>query len=382
MKKRQDKLQRELLHSLNVQIYTSLKPFRLPLILIAVIFLVGTLGYVFIDNFPILDAIYQTGITFTTVGFGEMGEITQIGRIFTIILIVSGFVTFSIIIATITNIVNSGHILSLLRERAKLNSIIRLYNHYVIYYYNSYTQRVIEEFKHNHTPFVVVDPNPEFEQIAIREKLPYYIVDEPHKEETHIRTHLASAKGVIILSRNTSDNISQIVSVRLFEQELGRDPYYITSYSETKTDIDKLKKLGADEVLSPAELLAKKIGVLVLDPQKALTLSFLEEIFYKKHSEMKIEEIIIEKTSWVALKKMKETYIRDITNVSVIGITNKDNKFISMPKRDVIIGIGAKLLVMGSEDNIEKTKKLLFQIKQPKQVLKHLQGLEFKSIAR
>ena len=72
---------------LNAEIYSHLRPFRLPLVLVQLIMMLGTVGYILIDDFPILDAIYQTGITFTTVGFGEIAPISDAGRFFTITLI-------------------------------------------------------------------------------------------------------------------------------------------------------------------------------------------------------------------------------------------------------------------------------------------------------
>ena len=79
---------------LSPEIWAELKPFRTPLILTILITLFGTLGYIWIDKFPLMDALYQTGITFTTVGFGEIRPISPTGRLFTIFLIVAGLQFF------------------------------------------------------------------------------------------------------------------------------------------------------------------------------------------------------------------------------------------------------------------------------------------------
>ena len=83
--------------NLNKEIYSQFKHFRLPLILLQLIMMIGTIGYMVIDDFPILDAIYQTGITFTTVGFGEVNKISEAGRLFTITLIIFGFLVFCLL---------------------------------------------------------------------------------------------------------------------------------------------------------------------------------------------------------------------------------------------------------------------------------------------
>ena len=79
---------------LNTEFYSQLRPFSIPLISTVLLMLIGTLGYMQIDDFSLSDAIYQTGITFTTVGFGEISKISEGGRIFTITLIIIGFIIF------------------------------------------------------------------------------------------------------------------------------------------------------------------------------------------------------------------------------------------------------------------------------------------------
>jgi len=92
-------------YNLSPIIYSQLKPFRLPLVLVQIIMIIGTIGYILIDDFTILDAIYQTGITFTTVGFGEVSPISHAGRFFTITLIIFGFAVFTLSIAILIDTV-------------------------------------------------------------------------------------------------------------------------------------------------------------------------------------------------------------------------------------------------------------------------------------
>ena len=359
---------KSIIRSLDAQIYATLKPLRVPLLLTHIVFTIGTLGYVFIDKFSFIDAIYQTGITFTTVGFGEVSPISHEGRIFTILLIISGFATFSIAIATIGEIVRKGVFFKLLKERKMLQQIIQLSYHYVIYYHNEYSSQVAYQLKKKHIPFVIVDPNEEFDEIAKANQYPFYIIEQPHTEEAHLKSNLAAAKGAIILSQNMADNIAQVVSIRLYEKELAKSPYYITSFANKEADIDKLIKLGADQVLSPMKLLAEKIGIIATDPKKSSLSSFLEELFYKKDSEMKIEEFTVTKESWLALKKIKDTYIRALMNVSVIGITNQKGQFIPMPRGDITIGVGVRILLMGKGKDMQKTLKMVASTTPPKAI--------------
>ena len=348
------------------EVYPHLKAFRLPLILTVITMMIGSLGYVIIDDFPLMDAIYQTGITFTTVGFGEIAPVSDGGRIFTITLIIAGFAIFSSAIGILVAELNRGTIVAILKERRMLYKIARLKKHFVVCYHNDYTLEVTKELRKSHIPFVVIDPREEIHEWAKEHNYPTYLKAEPHAELAMLKAHLASAKGLITLSDSMADNIALIASVRLFEKEhmLPR-PYYVISAAEQMSDVEKLKKLGADTVVSPTRLTAQRVSAMAARPEME---NLLEEFLYESDNPLDMQEIEVPKYSWAVLKKLKETHLRDITNTSIVGITKKDGKFITMPKGDVLITSECKLLVIGTQLKIQETKHLLRRREKPKEL--------------
>ncbi|WP_304546127.1 potassium channel family protein [Sulfurimonas microaerophilic] len=348
------------------EVYPHLKAFRLPLILTVVVMLIGTIGYVLIDDFPIIDAIYQTAVTFTTVGFGEIRPISDAGRIFTINLIIAGFAVFSSAIGILVSELNKGHIVAILKERRMLYKIARLKKHFVVCYHNDYTIEVTKQLRKNHIPFVVIDPRPEIHEWAVEYKYPHFLQAEPHAELSMLKAHLASAKGMITLSDSIADNIALIASVRLFEKEhfLPR-PYYVISAAESMSDVEKLKKLGSDTVVSPTKLTAQRVSAMAARPDME---NLLEEFLYKTDNPIDMQEIEVPKYSWAVLKKLKETHIREIANTSVVGITKKDGKFVAMPKGDVLVTSECKLLVIGTQTGIKITRDILKKRLKPKEL--------------
>jgi voltage-gated potassium channel len=351
--------------SLDKEIYGQLKPFRLPLFLMQFVMLIGTLGYVFIDNFSLLDALYQTGITFTTVGFGEIAPISPQGRMFTITLIILGFAVFSFAVAILADTVNSGILFKLLKERQMLYKVARLKGHYVVCYHNEYTIQLTKELRKNHIPFVVIDPDENMEQIAKENKYPYYLQEDPHTEMALLKSHLSSAKGVISVSKNIADNIAQVVSIRLFEKELNRKPYYIICHAQTQNDMDKLKKLGADNVVSPTKLMAQKVSAMAIRPDMQ---NILDEFLNNKDSSLDLEEIEVPEDSWLVYKKIKDTHLREIMNVSIVGIRSQYGGIKSMPRGDTIITQNARLLIIGKAKSIKDTKELMYKRDRPQEL--------------
>lgn len=343
--------------NLYTEIYDQLRPFRLPLITIVLMMLIGTLGYVFIAGFSLVDAFYQAGMTFTTVGFTEVAPISPAGRIFTVLFILMGFGTFSFCLGVVVEVIKNGKLQNLLREQRMINNIARLKNHYIICYNNIYCAELAKQFRENHLPFVVIDPDPNLARIAEENRYPYFIVGEPHVETTMLKAHLSSAKSVITLSPNLADNIAIISLVRLYEKELGRiTPYFIMANSDDDSDTQRLKKLGANSIVSPSKLAAQRLSAISVRPDME---NILERFLYKKDSLIDIEEITVPDFSWIRFKRLKETRLRDFTNADVVGIKEPNSRFIPMPDGDYLIGTGVKFLVIGTAEGIRNTKKLI-----------------------
>ena len=351
---------------LNTELYQQLKPFRLPLILVVLMIMVGTIGYVIIDDFTLLDAVYQAAITFTTVGFGEISPISPAGRIFTITLIILGFGVFSMSIGILVEVLNKGQLVDIIKERQMLYRIARLKNHFVICHHNEITIELSKQFRENHIPFVVIDPREDIAKIALLYKYPYFIQEDPHSEIALQKSFLSSAKGLITLSENSADNIAQIASTRLYEKEIGlKRPYYIITSATSDNDMVKLKKLGADRVISATKLMAERLRAMSLRPDME---NMLEKLLYRKDAPIDMEEIKIPDHSWMRFKKLKEARLRDITNVSIVGIRDSNDIFIPMPKGDVLVGTGSKLLVIGTAESIHATKRIIRKKQKPEEL--------------
>jgi voltage-gated potassium channel len=353
--------------TLGDELYVLLAPFRLPFILTIFTMMFGTFGYIIIDDMSLLDALYQTGITFTTVGFGEIAPISDIGRLFTICLIIFGFLVFSVAIGIIVDVLNRGELQKVIKERNMLYDIARLKQHFVICYHNEFTIQVTKHLRESHIPFVVIDPKENLEELALKYKYPYYVQAEPHTEDAILKSHLSSAKGIITLADNIADNIATIASMRLYEKEIHRRrPFLIISNAPSVSDETKLLKLGADKVVTPTNIMAQRINAMAIRPDME---NLLQEFLYKQDTPLDMEEARVTKTSWLTLKRLKEASFREIANVTIIGIRNKDGKFVPMPKGDTIITAGSKLLLIGPSEGIKKAKKIIRKTIKPEEML-------------
>ncbi|MDR3347629.1 MAG: NAD-binding protein [Helicobacteraceae bacterium] len=347
------------------EIYSHLRPFRIPVIMIIVVSMIGTLGYVAIDNMSLIDAFYQTGITFTTVGFGEIAPISYEGRIFTILLIVLGFAIFTFSIGMLNEVLGRGNLISLFKERTMLYKVARLKNHFVIFFHNEYAAELSRQLRAAHVPFVVVDAGANFPKEAEELNYPYYINEAPHLDKAILKSHLSSAKGAFCLSKNISDNIALISTLRLYERELGRKPFRILASCEAQSDAEKLKKLGADNVVSPMTLMAQRLSAIAIRPDME---NMLESFLYRRDTPLDMEEIEIPRHSWVIFKRIQETHLKEITHTSIVGIKTKDGKFLPMPANDMQIMLDSRMIVIGTSEGVQTFRKLVRRKDKPEEL--------------
>jgi voltage-gated potassium channel len=354
-------------YDLNPLIYSQLKPLRLPLILIQIVMMIGTLGYVYLEDYSIMHAIFQSAYTFTNTGFGALNESNFKNEtiVFTVWLMLAGFASLIFAVGIVIDVISNGPLRELLKERKMLYKIARLRRHFVIFYHNEYTAQLAKQFRENHIPFVVVDPCEDIEEIAKENGYPYYVKEEPYKETAFLKSHLSSAKGAISLSKNISDNITLIASVRLYEKELGRSPFLIISNAETQNEKIRLMKLGADKVVATPALMAKRVSAMAIRPDME---NVLDEFLYKRDTPIDMEEVFVDEHSWTVNREIKDLHLRDRLKVSIIGITEEKGKFIQMPKGTMSINANCKLLLVGSQKGIARAKKIINLTKQPEDI--------------
>lgn len=339
-------------------IYSQFIFLRLPLFSLVAIIMFGTVGYMLIDDFELMDAIYQTCITFTTVGFGEVAPISDAGRLFTIFLIVLGFGVFSFSLGVIVDLFSRGKFFLFLREYKMFKKVLRLTNHYVLCYQNNYTIELSKQLRKNHIPFIVIDPDESIKDLALKYQYPYYLQANPNSELAFERANISSASSVITFAKNISENIAQISLTRLYEKEIGREkyPYYIATCAIDTEDIEKLKKIGANTVISPTQITAQRISAVSLRPDMN---SMMEEFLTDNSTSIDIEEIVVPARSWLRFKKIPTDIFKNMTNVNIIGVKYQDKKLIPMPQGDVLIATNTRLLIIGTMDSIKETKILV-----------------------
>ncbi|MCX7771363.1 MAG: potassium channel protein [Proteobacteria bacterium] len=322
------------------------KIFFIPFLLI-IILLIGTFGYMIIEDMILIDALYMTVITLATVGFREVKELSESGKIFTIILILSGFGVFTYALTIGARIIIEGEIKEVFKKRKMKKKVEGLSEHYIVCGYGRMGSIIVKELLANKVPVVVIEKNksniPENDNIISFE-------GDATNDEVLKTAGIERARGLITVLPSDAENLYVVLSAR----ELNKNLFIVARAVEKEAE-PKLKRAGADRVISPYYIGGLRIAHTVLRPA---VVDFLEFATSSDYIEIQIEEIDISPKSSLIGKSIAQSGIGKDLGVIIIGIRRADGSMKFNPNSQTVIKEGDTLIVLGQTDNLSVLEKL------------------------
>ena len=125
---------------------------------VALVFAASVVGYLFLGpNWTLVDAVYMTLISVTTVGYGEAGELDQVGRIFTMVMLIFGVTSVAFLFSNLTAFIVEGHLEQVLWGRTMNKRISALSDHFIVCGAGATGRHIIAELAATGRPFVLVE---------------------------------------------------------------------------------------------------------------------------------------------------------------------------------------------------------------------------------
>jgi voltage-gated potassium channel len=327
---------------------------RLSILLLIALVGCGVAGYVHLEGFTILEALYMTVITLSTTGFTEVHPLSPAGRMFTIGLIVVGVTTVGYIISSTVGVViveASGEALARKRMEKRMQA---LRDHYIICGYGRMGQVISREFAARRIPFVVIDPNPARIRMLAEQRLAYV---EGSAAEDDVLTHagVLRARGLVAVAPTDADNIFIVLSARALNPKL-----FIVARSIYVEDEHKLRRAGADRVISPYVIGARRMAAAVFHPH---VVDFLDLEIHRPEMEWEMEDIAVGPGAAFLDRTLRDSRIREVTGCMVVAIRpkavdNHPSPFVSNPSPDTILRDGDTLIVLGTTTQLTALERM------------------------
>lgn len=316
----------------------------------AAVVVVGTIGYMAIEGWSLLDSVYMTVLGLTTVGFGEVHRLSPRGEAFTIALIAVGVVLIGLGLRSLIEFMVSGTLTGVFRRRTMRKQVAELRGHYLICGFGRVGEAVAKEFAQHHAAFVVVENDPApIDRIA---ELGYPCVEgDASLDDTLVEAGIARAKGLVAAVDSDADNIYVVLSARVLNPGLT-----IIARAGSEESAGKLRRAGADRVVSPYSIGGRKMATLMLKP---LVSDYLEVVSGVSEIEFRLEEFALNHTCEVVGRSIGALDIRRATGATVLAVRRgSTGGFDTNPSPDLVLEQNDVLIAIGTPPDIKKLEEL------------------------
>jgi len=331
----------------------SNRHFQVVTLIILFLTLFGMGGYILLEGWPWFDALYMTLISISTVGFKEIRELSFVGRVLTMFIILAGMVTVAMLSASVTSFFVRNDLLTNRKRYRMRKEIEKLNEHTILCGAGDTGRTIINEFRRSNRPLVVIEQKQETVDLL---ELQYpgllVLTGDATKDESLIEANIYQAGGLITALSLDADNLFVVISARALNQKLT----LISRSLDPLTD-PKLYRSGANYVISPNMVEGLRMASVILRPT---VMSFLDVVMSDEELELRMEEIRVSRESNLAGKSLADAKIPQRTGLIVIAIRKaEDEKWMFNPSSATMINGGDTLIVLGKSHKVDKLLALL-----------------------
>jgi len=323
---------------------TPTRKLLLSSLILTTILLGGTIGLSILENLDIIDALYMTIITISTVGFGEVKELSHSGRIFIMIIIVFSLATVALSASALGQFVLEGELRKIMGRKKMQTKIKKLSSHYIIAGFGRVGRQVAEAFMRRKVPFIVIEKdNAALNQLDAEGIL--YVEGPAIEDDILLTAGVEKAKVLVSTLPEESDNVYLALTARHMNADL-----HIICRADNPAGEKKLKRAGANYVVSPHILGGMRMATASLRPN---VVDFMQ-MTAMGGSEIGIEEVSVPENSRLTGKSLIDSKIKADYGVTVIGIKKAGQQMKINPPPDAVIGSKDILVLVGTSSQLEK----------------------------
>lgn len=315
------------------------------------IMIAGTLGYHFIEGWNFFESLYMTAITVTTVGFGEIRPLSQTGRILTMALMAFGVGIVLYLITALSQMVVEGQLRQILGRRNVEKHIRSLRDHFIICGYGRIGSQVARMLSEKGHQTVIVDNNTDTTR-RLENSGQDYIFGSATEDESLLKAGIERAKGLVASVSSDADN----VFITLTAKGMNSDLFVIARATEPGSEL-KLRRAGADKVVSPYFIGARRIAQMVIRPTVA---DFVDLTFHGTDQEaLRMEEMKVGPKAELAGVSLMDSGIRHKLDIIVLAVKKTSGGMIFNPPAHTVVEAGDTLVTMGPSESMNQLSEMV-----------------------
>jgi voltage-gated potassium channel len=313
-----------------------------PLVLLLLLTVSGTVGYVLVEGFSPLAALYLTVSTIATVGYGDLHPVSPAGQIFTIGLIVLGVGVALFTLTELVRVIYDGQLGHTLWRKRMDRRVKQLRDHFILCGYGRVGRQIAAELAQTETPLVVVDTNPEELAHAAAQRLAT-IEGDAGSDHVLRAAGIERARALITAVATDADNMYVTLSARALNPGLR-----IVARANADEAIPKLKRAGANQIVSPYTIGGHRMAMLALRP---LAVEFVDSIFHRDGTDLLLEDVAVSPTSRLVRCTVDQLQTELARGVSILAI-KRDAMLLPRPAPATALQSGDELVAIGTLEQL------------------------------
>ncbi len=332
----------------------AVKRIEIGIFLMIMLILIHSTIYIYLEHLNIIDALYFSITTITTVGYGDISPKTPIEKIITSIYMLISIGIGFYVLGNISELFISGYFKKASKRKIMENRIKNLKNHYIVCGYGKIGKVAADKLRKEGAKFVVIDTNAEMLENELEsDPLFNYVVGDATDDEVLIKAKIKDAKCLISAVSRDSDNVYIVLSSKRLNPNL-----YVIAKADEQVAMDKLLIAGADKVVSPYIIGGLRMAELALKPDILDFVSaFMSIAKYEYNEDLEIRKIVVEEGSELCGKAISETQIRQKSGATIIGV-KKGEELITNPSPNLILEPGDVVYAFGTSEQLNSLEKL------------------------
>jgi len=328
-----------------------LKRFIWPVVALIALLVIGTVGYRLIagPHCSLIDAFYMTMITITTIGFGEVIEVAMLpgGRLFTIFIAIAGIGVLFYIITNFTALVVEGEITKSFRRRKMERKVKDYKDHYIICGVGELGVHISDELTATRRPHVIVETDKsKIDRLLDADKNRVFIEGDATDNATLLKAGIGQARGLFATLRDDNHNLVVVLTAR----QLNPDIRVVSRCSELRNS-DKMKKAGADAVISPGFIGGLRMASEMVRPA---VVSFLDTMLRDREKNLRVEEVGV--PAAYSGKTISSLKLKRYPNLLLLAVKAKA-EWTYNPPDDTVIEPESTLVFLGRPEDRHELEK-------------------------
>lgn len=327
----------------------------LSITIFVLVIIIGAVGFKILggEEWSLLDSLYMTIITLSTVGYGEVYDISAnpAARIFAAVFIILCLGTIAFAVSSITSFIVEGELKSILGRKKMEKEIAKLKDHYIVCGTDETAQTIIQELVQTQKDFVVIEPLQEqIEKLSAFGDL-LLIHGDPTEDNILISAGIEKARGILLSLPTDEANLFVTLTARSLNPRIR----IVTKGIAVKSH-KKMMKAGSDAVISPTFIGGMRMVSEMIRPS---VVSFLDMMLRERERVLRFEEVQVKKESSLVGQTLGQAGLEAKTNALIVAVRREGSQdFEFNPKKDTEIRENDTLIFIATPEMVHELEKI------------------------